>query len=177
MKRLLAEDRVVFRRDHTRQLQVKKYLAEVADPLRSVIDLPAKLGTATLKKLLGSDPRHKFLHPKPVELIELLLSSMEYDDPLVLDPFAGSGTTGHAVLRLNSRDGGSRRFILVEEGTPEDPYCRNLTAPRLREAIKQESLGGGFVSRPLASAWTVRSSLSLSERRLPTSLFRRTSQE
>jgi adenine-specific DNA-methyltransferase len=144
MQRLLAEDRVVFRRDHTLQLQVKKYLAEVAEPLRSVLDVPAKLGTAALKKLLGDSKEYTFLHPKPVELIELLISAMDYVDPVVLDPFAGSGTTGHAVLRLNTRDGGNRRFILIEEGTADDRYCRTLTSVRLREAIKQENLDGGF---------------------------------
>jgi len=144
MERLLAEDRIVFRRDHTLQLQVKKYLAEVAEPLRSVLDIPAKLGTAALKKLLGDSKEYAFLHPKPVELIELLISSMDYVDPVVLDPFAGSGTTGQAVLRLNNRDGGNRRFILIEEGTPDDRFCRTLTAARLREAIKKEGLPGGF---------------------------------
>jgi hypothetical protein len=54
--------------------------------MRSVIDIPAKRGTAALKKLLGSDPRHKFLHPKPVELMELLFGSMAYSDPLVWTP-------------------------------------------------------------------------------------------
>ncbi len=144
MHRLLAEDRVVFRRDHTLQLQVKKYLTEVAEPLRSVLDIPAKLGTAALKKLLGDSKEYSFLHPKPVELIQLLISSMDYVDPIVLDPFGGSGTTGHAVLRLNNRDGGNRRFILIEEGTADDRYCRTLTSVRLKEAIKQEKLGGGF---------------------------------
>lgn len=144
MQRLLADDRIVFRRDHTLQVQVKKYLSEVAEPLRSGINIPGKLGTGTLKKLLGADPRHKFLHPKPVELIELLAQSMGYSDPLILDPFAGSGTTGHAVLRMNARDGGERRFILIEEGSRDDRYCRTLTAARLKKAIEVENLGGGF---------------------------------
>jgi adenine-specific DNA-methyltransferase len=144
MRRLLEDDRIVFRRDHTLQLQVKKYLNEVAEPLRSVINIPAKLGTATLKKLIGNDERSKFLHPKPVELIELLINSVGYDDPIVLDPFAGSGTTGHAVMRLNARDGRGRRFILIEEGTPDDPYCRTLTAPRLKAAIATEKLDEEF---------------------------------
>jgi adenine-specific DNA-methyltransferase len=142
MRRLLLDDRIVFRKDHTLQFQIKKYLSEVSEPLRSVIDIPAKLGTATLKRLLGSD--HKFLHPKPVELIELLIQSMGYADPLVLDPFAGSATTGHAVLRMNARDGGKRRFIMIEEGSHDDRYCRTLTTARLRKAIDTENLGGGF---------------------------------
>jgi adenine-specific DNA-methyltransferase len=62
----------------------------------------------------------------------------------VLDPFAGSGTTGHAVMRLNARDGGVRRFILIEEGARDDKYARTLLAPRLRAAIKKEDLPGGF---------------------------------
>jgi adenine-specific DNA-methyltransferase len=66
-------------------------------------------------------------------------------DALVLDPFAGSGTTGHAVMRLNARDDGTRRFILIEEGSREDRYCRTILAPRLKAAIKQEELPGGFV--------------------------------
>ncbi|WP_395856338.1 site-specific DNA-methyltransferase [Cystobacter fuscus] len=144
MRRLLAEDRIVFRKDHTKQLQVKKYLSEVSEPLRSVIEIPAKLGTVTLKKLLGENAKSKFPHSKPVELIERLIAATGNTDALVLDPFAGSGTTAHAVLRLNARDGGMRRFILIEEGNKEDAYCRTLTAPRITAAIKSEKLHGGF---------------------------------
>lgn len=72
---------------------------------------------------------------------------------LVVDPFAGSGTTGHAVLQLNRDSGSQRRFILMEQGRPEkgDPYARSLTADRLRRVIsgdwaiaKQPPLSGGF---------------------------------
>ncbi len=144
MDRLLAEDRIVFGKDHQRQVQVKKYLADVAEPLRSVLTTPAKLGTGSLRKLLGPPAVAQFPHPKPVELIEQLLWSTGYDDALVLDPFAGSGTTAHAVMRLNASDGGSRRFIMIEEGTRDDRYCRTLLAPRLSTAIEQEELPGGF---------------------------------
>jgi adenine-specific DNA-methyltransferase len=143
MNRLISEGRIVFGKDHVRQVQVKKYLKDVAEPLRSVISIPGKLGTATLKKLLGEEA-DRFPHPKPVELIERLIASTGYDDALVLDPFAGSGTTGHAVLRQNARDGGTRRFILIEEGLAEDRYCRTLTAPRVRAAIEVEGYESGF---------------------------------
>ena len=64
---------------------------------------------------------------------------------LILDSFAGSGTTGHAVLAHNKADGGKRRFILVEM----DPkICREVTAERLKRVIEgysdQDGLGGGF---------------------------------
>ena len=62
----------------------------------------------------------------------------------MLDAFAGSGTTGHAVLRLNKQDGGGRRFILIEEGSGDDKYARTLTSPRLKKAIAKEGLPGGF---------------------------------
>ncbi len=54
-------------------------------------------------------------------------------DSIVLDSFAGSGTTGHAVLQLNKEDGGNRRFILIEM---EPEICRNITAERLRRVIE-----------------------------------------
>src|SRR5438105_13645747 len=72
---------------------------------------------------------------------------------IVMDPFAGSGTTGHAVLELNYHSTASRRFILIEQGRPEkgDPYARSLMANRLRHVIagdwangKGAALGGGF---------------------------------
>jgi adenine-specific DNA-methyltransferase len=70
------------------------------------------------------------------------------DDFIVLDSFAGSGTTGHATLDLNRRDGGKRRFILVEM----DDYALDTTAVRVKRAIAGDSeaeggnagLGGGF---------------------------------
>jgi adenine-specific DNA-methyltransferase len=76
----------------------------------------------------------------------------------VLDPFAGSGTTGHAVLKLNHDQGSDRRFILIEQGRPEngDSYAKTLTVDRLRRVIdggwakkKHTALGGGFTFKTL----------------------------
>lgn len=136
------EDRVIYGKDEKRLWQLKKYLMEMPSPLRSVIDLDARAGANTLKRLFPKGAR--FPNPKPVELIQQLIAFAGDSDALVLDPFAGSGTTAHSVLRLNNEDGGSRRFIIIEEGSKEDRYCRTLTAPRVKAAIEQEKLPGGF---------------------------------
>ena len=69
--------------------------------------------------------------PKPVPLIERVLELGADDDALILDSFAGSGTTAHAVLKANAKDNGTRRFILVEG----EDYADTLTAERVRRAI------------------------------------------
>ncbi|HAU58638.1 MAG TPA: site-specific DNA-methyltransferase [Comamonadaceae bacterium] len=70
--------------------------------------------------------------PKPVALIERILELSSTPDSIVLDSFAGSGTTAHAVLKANVRDNGNRRFILVEG----EDYADRLTAERVRRAIR-----------------------------------------
>jgi len=99
-----------------------------------------------------------FSTPKPVELIERVLRVMGGKDDIVLDFFAGSGTTAHAVAKLNAEDGGNRRFILVSstEATDDQPdknLCRDVCGERVRRVLggytnaKGEAvpgLGGGF---------------------------------
>jgi adenine-specific DNA-methyltransferase len=72
-----------------------------------------------------------FITPKPVELVERVLTLASEENSIVLDSFAGSGTTAHAVLTANRKDGGSRRFILVEG----EDYADSLTAERVRRVI------------------------------------------
>lgn len=71
---------------------------------------------------------------------------------IVLDPFAGSGTTGHAVLELNRESGASRRFVLIEQGRPErgDSYARSLTAERVRRAISGQRVMADGTDAPPA---------------------------
>ncbi|TLM68164.1 MAG: site-specific DNA-methyltransferase [Deltaproteobacteria bacterium] len=81
-----------------------------------------------------------FQTPKPVRLIERILRIATGPDDLVLDFFAGSGTTAHAVLKLNAEDSGQRRFILVSnaEATADEPgknLCRDVCAERVRRVI------------------------------------------
>lgn len=73
-----------------------------------------------------------FPTPKPSKLIEAILEIAAGPNSLVLDSFAGSGTTAHAVLKLNKRDEGSRKFILVEM----EDYADQLTAERVRRVIQ-----------------------------------------
>lgn len=76
-----------------------------------------------------------FSYPKPTSLIKYLITiSHSRNDINVLDFFAGSGTTGDAVLQLNSEDGGSRKFILVTNN--EDNICTEVTHPRLEKVSK-----------------------------------------
>ena len=70
-----------------------------------------------------------FATPKPTQLIQRILQIATDPDSLILDSFAGSGTTGHAVLKQNAEDGGHRRFILVEM---DETIARNVTAERVR---------------------------------------------
>ena len=73
----------------------------------------------------------KFDFPKPVELVIFLISFYCRKDDIILDSFAGSGTTAHAVLNMNKKDGGNRKFILVEMGD----YADTITAERVKRVI------------------------------------------
>jgi len=79
-----------------------------------------------------------FITPKPVSLLARVLQLATDENSIVLDSFAGSASTGHAVLSQNQKDGGGRQFILVE---CED-YADNLTAERIRRAINGYSFKG-----------------------------------
>ena len=99
-----------------------------------------------LNQLLGN--MHGFDTVKPLELIEYLLKHVLPNDALVLDSFAGSGTTAHAVLKMNKADGGNRKFILIEMMD----YADKVTAERVKCIISGygkgdkavEGTGGGF---------------------------------
>ena len=87
-----------------------------------------------------------FPTPKPLNLLKVLVGSVTCDDDIILDSFAGSGTTAHAVLALNKEDSGNRRFILVEC----EEYADSITAERVRRVIrgvpgaKNAALRGGL---------------------------------
>jgi adenine-specific DNA-methyltransferase len=143
MTRLIHEGLIVFPKRKDQIVQMKDFLDDYRGTLRSVINLDARSGAYRLKELFGED-FDGFKNPKPVELIEMLVGAAGNKDSIVFDPFAGSGTTGDAVLQLNRRDKGERRFILVEEGNGEDLYARTLTAPRIQKAIEHDKLSTGF---------------------------------
>ncbi len=88
-----------------------------------------------LRQILGG--QKKFNYPKPVRLLEKLIASVRRADALCLDFFAGSGTLGHAVMKLNKLDGGERRFILCTSN--ENNICREVTLERLKRVIEQEN--------------------------------------
>ena len=106
----------------------------------------AEGGKTLLNQLLGN--MHGFDTVKPVELIEYLLKHTLPKDGIVLDSFAGSGTTAHAVLKMNAEDGGNRKFILVEMMD----YAETVTAERMKRVIDGygegdkavPGTGGGF---------------------------------
>ncbi len=95
-------------------------------------------------------PNATFDTPKPTRLLQRILEIATDKDSLILDSFAGSGTTGHAVLKQNRQDGGNRKFILVEM---DEKIARSVTAERVRRVATGDTkangdevagLGGGF---------------------------------
>jgi adenine-specific DNA-methyltransferase len=123
------------------------------DPRRPYPSIWADLPTMRQAKAFLRDVFNTadlFDTPKPVELIERILRMMNDPSALVLDSYAGSGTTGHGVLKLNAEDGGTRRFLLVEM---DDGIAVRVAAERVRKVAQGytpdgaeavEGLGGGF---------------------------------
>ena len=92
------------------------------------------------KRVLGYKP--KFSYPKSLYAVLDTLKLMTVDNDIVLDFFAGSGTTGHAVLELNKEDGGNRQFILIEQLEEHITVCNE----RLEKVMKQDSIDANFIS-------------------------------
>lgn len=90
-------------------------------------------GTSELKNILATQTI--FNYPKPLKMMEELIGMVGVD-AVILDYFAGSGTTGHAVMKLNAEDGGKRKFILVTNN--ENGICEKVTYERLKRVMKKE---------------------------------------
>ena len=129
----------------------------------------SQTGLNELDAIVGKG--HGFQTVKPLKLIKKIAHIWCPQNGLVLDPYAGSGTTGHAILELNSDTGSDRRFILIEQGSPEngDKYARTLTWQRLHNAItgkrpggkKAAPLGGGFEYRLLTKTIDAKTVLTM----------------
>jgi adenine-specific DNA-methyltransferase len=130
---------------------IKRYLNEVADLVPRTLWSKEAVGSNRSSKneqraIFAGDA--SFDTPKPSALIERVIQIAASTGDIVLDSFAGSGTTGHAVLKLNAQDSGSRRFIMIET----ESYAETLTAERIRRVMRGfgegskavHGLGGGF---------------------------------
>ena len=117
----------------------------------SVIYKQSQVSVKYLRKLMGGKV---FSNPKDHEVIERILRLCTSDDDIILDSFAGSGTTGQAVLELNKEDGGDRKFVLVQQkyDSKDDErkklnICHTITAERVRRVIVGQGVpatGGAF---------------------------------
>lgn len=136
---LLADNRIVFGKNGTSGPQRKRFIGEAKERGRVVktiwddVDTTTN-GTQELKIIF--DGESPFSNPKPVNFIQRILELGSNSNSTVLDFFAGSGTTGHAVLKLNAEDGGTRRFILCTNN--ENNICRDITYERIKRVIDKE---------------------------------------
>jgi len=157
LQRADEDGRIWYGKDGKATPSIKKFLNEIREGvIPNTLWLYSEAGhnheaKDEIKRILQSNP---FESPKPVRLLERILMLGADKNSIILDSFAGSGTTAHAVLELNKEDGGNRKFILVEM---EEEIVRKVTAERVKrvikgylyknnkgEDIKVEGLGGGF---------------------------------
>lgn len=117
MNRLIKEGRIIFGEDETKLVEIKVYASEFKDKFASVYNLDGRAGANELAMLF---PEHTqiFKNPKSVGIIEHLLSFMELNDEYIVDFFGGSGTSAHAIMQMNNKDGGNRKYIMVQIQEP-----------------------------------------------------------
>ncbi|MCC7361213.1 MAG: site-specific DNA-methyltransferase [Anaerolineales bacterium] len=149
LERLVAEGRVWWGISGTNVPRLKKYYKKDGGLVPSTwwpreIAGDNQEARREIRRIFGDTEDDVFPTPKPVRLVQRILELASQPGDIILDSFAGSGTTGHAVLQLN-KAGGNRRFILTEM---EPTVARTATAERLRRVIEGyaniEGLAGGF---------------------------------
>lgn len=147
--RLDREGRIWWGEDKNNVPAPKIYLSEVKKGIVPQTIWPySEVGHTqdakkTILQIFNTEKEEIFLTPKPVQLCKRIIQLSTETDDLILDSFAGSGTTAHAVLELNEEDGGNRKFILVQ--MPYDTkdqekekfnICQKITAERVRRVVE-----------------------------------------
>lgn len=164
-KELDADNRIWWGKSGDNMPRLKRFLADVQQgTVPQTLWTYGEVGhTQDAKKQLlevlnFNSTNDVFSTPKPIQLMERILSIASKPGDTVLDFFAGSGTFAQAVAKLNAEDGGNRKFILVSsteatEDTPDKNLCRDVCAERVRRVLggytnakgqPVEGLGGGF---------------------------------
>ena len=150
----VKDNRIWFGESGNAVPSIKRFLSEVKDSVTPMtIWLRQEVGdsqeaTRELKVLF--DDTSLFPYPKPLRLLQRLIELSTSEDDIILDFFAGSGTTGHAVMAQNAVDGGNRCYILVQLPEPLDPtnkdqkvaadFCDKLNKPRTIAELTKERL-------------------------------------
>lgn len=134
LERLIKEKYLIFPKNKNGQVRKKEFYKEFKNaniPIKSSWGLfDNQKNTEMLKKFLGDIV---FLNPKPLDLIIYLLKSATNKNSIVLDFFAGSGTTAHALLVANKQDKGERKFILCTNN--ENGIMEDVCYPRIKKVI------------------------------------------
>ena len=144
---LVNENRIWFGENGNNVPSVKKFLNEVQDGTVPVtLWLREEVGdnqeARQILKAIFNESNAPFETPKPPRLLERLILLASNENDIILDSFAGSGTTAHAVLNLNKQDGGNRKFILVEM----EDYANDITAERVKRVTKGYGTGAKAVA-------------------------------
>lgn len=161
MESLIKEGRIIFPDSDDSKPMFKRYkdelrisvnpistwITDIKEASKSTHDKVTVLGsglnsegTKVVQDIFGAKV---FDYPKPPSLIKALIKQVCQEDDIILDSFAGSGTTAQAVLELNKEDGGNRKFILVEM----EDYANDITAERIRRIIKKDNEKQGLFYR------------------------------
>lgn len=155
MAEMIDSGKVVFRKDHTEPPIRKTYLLQVSEDIEDEESAVQVAGSYFYRSALQAKTelsrlfeKNIFDYPKDSEVLSRWIDYVAPKDAIILDSFAGSGTTAHAVLKLNAQDGGNRQFILCEMMD----YADNITAERVRRVMsgygegskRVDGLGGAF---------------------------------
>lgn len=143
----LDDNRIWFGQSGNGVPRIKRFINEVQDGMTPMtVWTYAEVGhTQDAKreiKEIFPNSKLPFETPKPTKLMEKVLSLKNNPNALVLDSFAGTASTAHAVLKLNEKDGGSRKFILVEM----EDYADSITGERMKKVIKGYDFTGNKTS-------------------------------
>ena len=143
LSEFISDNRIWFGEDGNNVPRIKRFLSEVKEGITPMTiwkyqDVGhSQKASQDLKKLFEGEAF--FTYPKPVELIQRCLELYSNEDSIILDFFSGSATTAHAVMQLNAKDGGNRKYICVQipEPTPEDSEARKAGYTTIPEIAKE----------------------------------------
>jgi len=147
LEEMIADNRIWFGKDGNNVPRIKRFLSDVKSDVTPVTwwthqEVGHNQEARQELKNILYDAKNVFDTPKPVRLIKRIikLSTKPHDNHIILDFFAGSGTTAQTVLEINAEDGGNRQFIMVTNN--ENNICEESTYPRIQRVIEGYKIEG-----------------------------------